>query len=357
MVAIARALDISAKILILDEPTSSLDKSEVKQLFNVINGLKEQGIGIIFITHFFDQVYQITDRITILRNGKLVGSYDTKDLSKVQLIAHMLGKELAEFEFSEEESSKEGHTVDDYNTFLEIRNMERIGEISEFDLKICNGEVLGLAGLLGSGRTEIAKLLFGVSRPHKGEAFINNKKVNISSPRKAIKHRFAFCPEDRREEGIISDLTVRENIILAVQARKGIFNQLSKKEQDNIVDKYIKELSIVTPSAEQRVKNLSGGNQQKVILARWLASDPVFLILDEPTRGIDVGVKADIQKIILSLSRDGMAILFISSELEEVIRCSDRVVIMRDRKKIDEITGDNIKEDVIMHTIANKEES
>jgi simple sugar transport system ATP-binding protein len=216
--------------------------------------------------------------------------------------------------------------------------------------------VLGLAGLLGSGRTEIARLLFGIDRPNKGKTTLNGRKVSITSPRKAIAHFFGFCPEDRKIEGLVSDLTVRENIILAIQARNGIFKTIPRKKQEEIVDKYIRALDIKTPGQEQILNNLSGGNQQKVIIARWLASQPEFLILDEPTRGIDVGAKAEIEKLIFSLSREeGMAILFISSELEEMIRCSDRVAVLRDRKKLAELTGDQIEDKAIMHIIANED--
>jgi len=357
LVAIARALDISAKILILDEPTSSLDAQEVEQLFGLIRKLKAEGIAIIFVTHFLDQVYQVSDRITVLRNGELVGEYKTADLPRFELVARMLGKQLEEFvvESGEHLSTKEEQNR---KAFLQIRGLERKGAINAFDLDIREGEVLGLAGLLGSGRTEIARLLFGVDKAHSGKIVLDGKEVEISSPRKAIDAKFAFCPEDRKTEGIIPDLTVRENIILALQGSRGMFNTLSKREQMDIVEKYIKALSIKTPSSEQSVKNLSGGNQQKAIVARWLASNPRFLILDEPTRGIDVGAKAEIQKLVLELSHEEqMAILFISSELEEVIRCSDRVAVLRDRQKIGELAGDQVEETQIMHTIAKKEVS
>jgi monosaccharide-transporting ATPase len=353
LVAIARALDISAKILILDEPTSSLDAVEVAQLFSIIRKLKSEGMAILFVTHFIDQVYQISDRITVLRNGQLVGEYKTADLPRVELVARMLGRQLVEFveekkAFSAEEEAR-------HKVFLQVQGMERKGIIAAFDLTIREGEVLGLAGLLGSGRTEIARLLFGIDKATKGKTTLQDKEVAITSPKKAIDHRIGFCPEDRKAEGIIPDLTVRENIILALQANKGMFNVLSKKQQMEIVDQYIKALDIKTPSSEQTMKNLSGGNQQKVIVARWLASNPLFLILDEPTRGIDVGAKAEIQRLVLDLSRQGMAILFISSELEEVIRCSDRVVVLRDRKKLAELVGEQVEESQIMHTIASKE--
>ena len=353
LVAVARALDISAKILILDEPTSSLDIQEVEQLFSILRKLKEEGIAILFITHFIDQVYKISDRITVLRNGELVGEYLTAELPRVELIARMLGRELVEFETVVKGASTTTEEAKQ-SAFFQARGLERKGAIAAFDLDIREGEVLGVAGLLGSGRTEMARLLFGIDR-HTGKMQLDDAEISISSPRKAIAHRFGFCPEDRKAEGIIPDLTVRENIILALQGSKGAFRALSKKQQAEIVNKYIQALEIKTPSQEQLLKNLSGGNQQKVIVARWLASNPRFLILDEPTRGIDVGTKAEIQKLILDLSREGRAILFISSELEEVLRCSDRVVVLRDRKKLAELVGEQITEDEIMHTIASKE--
>ncbi|GAK55393.1 ABC transporter related [Candidatus Vecturithrix granuli] len=354
LVAIARALDISAKVLIFDEPTSSLDTPEVEQLFSVIRKLKDDGMAILFVTHFIDQVYQISDRITVLRNGELVGEYQTAELPRVELVARMLGRQLAEFEIGKKKSATNGDQTG-RKVFFQVHDMERKGAISAFDLEIREGEVLGLAGLLGSGRTEIARLLFGIDKAHSGKAELEGREVVLSSPRKAIAYGFGFCPEDRKAEGIIPDLTVRENIILALQAHRGTFKTLTKRQQDEIVDKYIGALEIKTPTAEQLVKNLSGGNQQKVIVARWLASNPRFLILDEPTRGIDVGTKAEIQRLVIDLSREGMAILFISSELEEVIRCSDRVAVLRDRQKIAELVGEQIEESQIMHTIASKE--
>jgi simple sugar transport system ATP-binding protein len=355
LVAITRALDVSAKALILDEPTSSLDSVEVQRLFSVLRKLKAEGIAILFVTHFIDQAYEITDRITVLRNGRLVGLYETAQLPRLELIAKMLGRDASEFECTVEDNGAR-RTAGNGSVFFEVRGMERKGSMSAFDMDINKGEVHGLAGLLGSGRTEIARLLFGIDRAQKGETRLKGRDVAITSPRKAIDLFFGFCPEDRKTEGLIPDLTVRENVILAIQARAGVFKTIPKKIQDEVVEKYIKALDIKTPSAEQIVGNLSGGNQQKVIIARWLASNPEFLILDEPTRGIDVGAKAEIEKLIGTLSREeGMAILFISSELEEVIRCSDRVTVLRDRKKLAELTDDSIDEKTIMHIIAHEE--
>ncbi|MGD9212393.1 MAG: sugar ABC transporter ATP-binding protein [Desulfobacteraceae bacterium] len=355
LVAITRALDISAKVLILDEPTSSLDKAEVAQLFKVMRKLKQQGIAILFVTHFLDQAYDVTDKITILRNGELVGQYETRKLPRIELIAKMLGRDVSECQ-QEDQVNKKDVSINKRNIFYEVSGMERFGSMMAFDLSISKGEVLGLAGLLGSGRTETARLLFGIDRSHRGITKLNGKSVVITSPRKAIACNFGFCPEDRKTEGLIEDLTVRENIILAIQSRSGIFKTIPQKKQEEIVEYYIKTLKIKTPSREQAVKNLSGGNQQKIIIARWLASQPQFLILDEPTRGIDIGAKADIETLIVTLSREeDMAILFISSELEEVIRCSDRVVVLKDRQKLAELIGEQIDAEEIMGIIARED--
>jgi galactofuranose transport system ATP-binding protein len=348
MVSIARALDIQAKVLILDEPTSSLDQNEVEQLFTVLRKLRDQKISIIFITHFLDQVFEITDRITVFRNGRKVDVFETGKLKKIDLITSMLGKEYKELESDlwKKDEAKEGEL------FLSIKNMNKAEYMNEFSLDIHKGEILGLAGLLGSGRTEIANLIYGIAKNDSGEIQVKGQSVKIHGPKDAIAYGMGLCPEDRKVDGIIPELSVRENIILALQAKRGIFRYLKKKEREKIAEKYIKALNIVTPGTEQSVKNLSGGNQQKVILARWLAANPEFLILDEPTRGIDIGAKVEIQKFIIDLKNKGMAILFISSELDEVVRCSSRTVVLRDRNKIRELTGSEVNEKIIMNTIA-----
>lgn len=351
MVAIARALAISsAKVLILDEPTSSLDFHETTRLFDVMRRLRSEGIGIILITHFLDQVYQVADRITILRNGRLVGTFDTVALPRIELVAKMLGRSVTELEAM----SKTKPTPEDAQThacLLEARALGLRGVLEPVDLELHAGEVVGLAGLLGSGRTETAKLLFGIDTPDTGSLVFNGKPVEHFSPMESLKRGIALCPEDRKAEGIIGDLTIRENIILALQARYGWFRFLSAQKQYEIAQKYIQLLGIRTPSPDHPVKNLSGGNQQKVILARWLATQPQVFILDEPTRGIDVGAKAEIQKLVLELAQDGISIMFISSELEEVLRVSHRIIVLRDRKKAAEYTGD-VSDQTIMHTMA-----
>ncbi len=350
IIAIVRGVDLSAKVLILDEPTSSLDRHEVERLFSVIRSLKQRGIGIILITHFLDQVFEIADRITVLRNGHKVGEHRLAELTKVQLITEMLGKELtAALDNKQVTAREDGAST---KPFLEVRGFARHGMIEPFNLVIRQGEIVGLAGLLGSGRTEIAHLIFGIDQNDQGEAFVKGEQVNLSSPRKAIQYGFGLCPEDRKVEGIIGELSVRENIILALQARMGWFNYLSRQKQDELATQMIEALHIVTPDAERPVKELSGGNQQKVILARWLVSNPEFLILDEPTRGIDVGAHAEIIQIIKRLAQEGKAMMIISSELAEIVDYSDRVVVLRDRKKLGELEGNEINESTIMQAIA-----
>ncbi|HEU4382088.1 MAG TPA: sugar ABC transporter ATP-binding protein [Anaeromyxobacteraceae bacterium] len=354
MVAIARVLDVSSKILILDEPTSSLDETEVKRLFGLIRTLRDQGLAILFITHFLDQTYAISDRITVLKNGDFCGEYRTAELPKLELIARMLGKELSEFRHAAEQAARKKAPAEPRQgaPVLRIRQLGLRGSIAPFDLDLDEREVLGLAGLLGSGRTEMAKLIFGIDSPNQGEIQVNGKKANISSPRAAMMEGMGFCPEDRKNEGVLGELTVRENVILALQARKGLLRFIPLKKQLEIAGKLIESLKIKTPSAESAALQLSGGNLQKVMLARWLATDPSVLILDEPTRGIDVGAKLEIMELILNLSRQGMGVIFISSEFEEVVRCSDRVAVLRDHAKVGELSGQDLDERNILRTIA-----
>jgi simple sugar transport system ATP-binding protein len=341
MTAIARALEISAvKVLILDEPTSSLDAHETQQLFRLMHKLKSEGIAIIFITHFLDQIYETTDRITVLRNGKLVGTYETNSLPRLELIAKMIGRSLVEYDDLKKTKIESGQNIKKGEVVLDAKGLGLSGSVQPFDLVLRHGEVVGLAGLLGSGRTEIARLLFGIDKPDSGTLQVSGKTVQDPSPIGSIERGIALCPEDRKAEGIVGELTVRENIILAMQASWGPFKYLSRQAQNEIADKYIQILKIATPSADQLVKNLSGGNQQKVILARWLATNPKVLILDEPTRGIDVGTKAEIQKLVLALAEEGKSCIFISSELDEVLRTGHRIAVLRDRKKVTELPGD-----------------
>ena len=355
MVAIARALDVNAKLLILDEPTSSLDEHEVAELFKVMRRLREQGLGLVFVTHFMDQVYAVSDSITVLRNGELVGEFKTVELPKLQLVGKMLGRELAAAEKVGDTMTLSSDENPVGDAFLTAKQLGRKGGVEPLDLDIRKGEVVGLAGLLGSGRTETARLLFGADRKSTGSITLDGRATALSSPAKAIGEGIAFCSEDRKSEGIVPSLSVRENIILAMQAGRGFVWLLPRRKQEDLAAHYIQALRIKTPSPETPIQNLSGGNQQKVLLARWLCLQPKLIILDEPTRGIDVGAKAEIEKLVDSLRREGMAILFISSELEEVVRASQRVLVLRDRKKVGELSGEQINEDRIMEMIATHE--
>ncbi len=353
MVATARALDVQAKLLVLDEPTSSLDAAEVQKLFEVMRMLKQQGLGIVFVSHFLEQVYAVSDRMTVLRNGKLVGERDAS-LPRLELIAMMLGRDLAEVEALTQRRGAPRAKVGD--TVLRATGLGRRGAMQPLDLEVRGGEALGLAGLLGSGRTETARMLFGIDRADAGTVEVDGKRARIRSPRQAMLKRIGFCPEDRKAEAIVPSLSVRENIVLAMQARRGWLRRYSRAQQLQFASKFIQALGIATPDAEKPVGQLSGGNQQKVVLARWLASQPKLLILDEPTRGIDVGAKAAIEDLIAELCEKGIGILFISSDIEEVVRDSHRVAVLRDRRKVGELEGDQVEEGAIMRLIAAHDE-
>lgn len=339
LVAICRAMVIDAKVLILDEPTSSLDANEVAGLFQVMRKLRDQGVAILFVSHFLDQIYEISDRMTVLRNGQQVGEYLTSELDRHELIAKMIGKDLSALQ---EIGGNRRDEVRDYaaeEPLFSIKGIGRRGSIKPTDLDIYRGEVIGLAGLLGSGRTELARLLYGADRAETGSVEHDGKKIDLRSPATALSQHIAYSTENRRDEGIIGDLTVRENMILGLQAQRGWAKPISKREQKEIVDKYMTELNVRPADPERMIKNLSGGNQQKVLLGRWLATKPELLILDEPTRGIDVGAKAEIQEAVAQLAEDGVAVIFISSELAEVVRLSERIVVLKDHRKIEEIHG------------------
>ncbi len=347
IVAIARAVELSGKVLVLDEPTASLDHSEVQKLFEVVERLKARGLAIIFITHFLDQVFAISDRVTILRNGQLIGTKSIKDLTATEVVKMMLGKDLSEdhHAFGAAESAT-GPVI------VEFSGLGKAGRVAPFNLALHAGEVVGVAGLLGSGRTEMARLMFGVDPCDSGTVTVKDAAVNIGNPAKAVAAGFGFCPEDRKLDGIFGELSVRENIIIALQAKLGWFRALNRDEQDEIAGRYADALDIRAANYDMPVKLLSGGNQQKVILARWLAIDPSFLILDEPTRGIDVGAHAEIVRTINRLREDGLALLVISSELDEVVAYSNRVVVMRDREMVAELRGADVAPSVIVAAIA-----
>ncbi|MDR0488984.1 MAG: sugar ABC transporter ATP-binding protein [Propionibacteriaceae bacterium] len=352
MVAIGRAIDISVNVLILDEPTSSLNEAEVAKLFDLMRKLKGQGIGIIFITHFLEQVYEVCDKITVLRNGGLVGEYAIETMPRKDLVAAMLGRSFDDLAAIQHEGSDINEKSDE--PLISAQGLGVRGGVKPFDLNIYRGEVVGLAGLLGSGRTEVARAIYGADNPDAGTLEAKGKKLR-HNPLAAMRAGMAFCPESRKHEGCVADLSVRENIILAEQTKRGVFRLMSRAEQEKIAKKYVDLLQIKTASLETPISQLSGGNQQKVILARWLATHPEFLILDEPTRGIDVGTKAEIQKLCVELADEGMAVLFISSEIDEMLRTCSRIGIMRDLKKVGEISGEDLSSSTVMSMIAGGE--
>ena len=353
MVAIARAIDISAKVLILDEPTSSLDELEVEKLFELMRKLKKDGMGIVFVTHFLEQVYEVCDQITVLRNGELVGTYEVEKLPRVQLVAKMMGKEFDDL--AKIKQHKESEIKKEERTIIQAKEIEHTGSIKAFSLAIHAHEVVGLAGLLGSGRSELARALYAADKPDAGILRFKDKAVKLHAPIDAMKAGMGYLPENRKEEGIFSDLSVRENIMIALQVKRGFFHLYNKKEQEEFTDRYIDALKIKTADRETPIKQLSGGNQQKVILGRWLLTDPDFLILDEPTRGIDVGTKTEIQKLVLKLASEGKAIMFISSEIEEMLRTCVKMIVLRDREMVGTLNENELSQENIMSMIAGGE--
>lgn len=348
MIAIARAVNMKCKVLILDEPTSSLDDDEVEKLFVLMRRLRDEGVGIIFVTHFLEQVYAVCDRITVLRNGELVGEFKTKELPRFQLVAKMMGKD-----FDDLADIKSGHKMmENGEPVIEAKGLGHKGTIRPFDITVHKGEVIGLSGLLGSGRSELVRAIYGADKADSGMLKVKGKEVKIKCPLDAMKLGMAYLPEDRKKDGILADLSVRENIVIALQAKRGMFHPMSRKEMNEAADKYIEMLQIKTASRETPIKSLSGGNQQKVIIGRWLLTNPEYLILDEPTRGIDIGTKTEIQKLVLDLAEQGMAVTFISSEVEEMLRTCSRMGILRDGRKVGELSGNELSQDGIMKAIA-----
>jgi galactofuranose transport system ATP-binding protein len=351
MVAISRAISVSARVLILDEPTSSLDECEVELLFSVLRRLREQGMAILFVTHFLDQTYAISDRITVMRNGEREGEYACADLSRLALVNKMIGApaDAAAFDGAAPGASPAKPTG---TPFLRAQGLGRKGALAPLDIELHRGELLGLCGLLGSGRTEAARLLFGADRADSGTIAVDGKACSFHTPRDAIAAGVGFCSEDRKHEGAILELSVRENIILALQARSGLLRAIALQRQQALAEQYVQALGVKTASIDTPIGMLSGGNQQKVLLARWLATAPSMLILDEPTRGIDVRAKQEIMDYVSALCRKGVAVLFISSELPEVLRCSDRMVVMRDRKACGEYQRGALDETSVLQVIA-----
>jgi len=389
MVCVARAVDTDARLIVMDEPTSSLDARETRRFFALLEQLRARGLSVIFVTHFLDQVYRISDRITILRNGRQVGVFEAAALPRTHLVAHMLGRSPAEVEAAagataaasavapERPAAEHATTLGGATPVLSVHDLGRCGTLAPVSLAARAGEVLGFAGLLGSGRTELARLVFGADRADSGVFEVDGRRVKIKGPRRAILLGLAMAPEDRQADGLVQDLSVRENIVLALQAagrrgaaggrtgsenagcgdaggRGGGFGWGARARQRSLARRFVEQLGIVCADLDQPVRNLSGGNQQKVILARWLACRPRVLILDEPTRGIDVGAKAEIERLVRELCRAGLAVIFISAELDEVARLSDRVLVLRDRRAVGTLERSRISEEAIMAAIAGK---
>jgi len=354
MVAIARAVSVDARVLILDEPTSSLDDSEVSKLFDVLRNLKQSGIAVLFVTHFLEQTYAISDRITVMRNGEREGEYLAKELPVDELVRKMVGDVPVAAERTRT-AAGQGTAAEHSSPRFDMRGVGRRGAVQPIDLTLEPGRIVGLAGLLGSGRTETARLLFGADRADTGTVTVDGKSVKLGSPRHAVKHGIGYCPEDRKKEGIVAALSIRENIVLALQARLGWWRPLGRAKEKRIAEHYMKALGIRARDIEQPIELLSGGNQQKVVLARWLAIDPKMLILDEPTRGIDVAAKFEIMERVMQLCAKGLGILLISSEISEVLRVSDRIAVLRDRRKVAELSGDELDEHAVYRLIAGGE--
>ncbi|HIU34727.1 MAG TPA: sugar ABC transporter ATP-binding protein [Candidatus Pullichristensenella excrementigallinarum] len=347
MVSIARAISLNSKIIVLDEPTSSLDTAEVKMLFSLIRQLKEKGIAVIFISHRLDEVFELSDRISILKDGRNEGTYAASELTQHDLITKMIGREVVQDQKSQRNFDGSGK-----DNIIELKNVFCSPKLKDISLYVKKGEIVGLAGLLGSGRTETAQVIFGYNRMDKGQEYVNGENVHLRSPKDGLKKRLAFCTENRREEGIVPNMSVRDNILLSSMPSITKRGFVQRKKGEKIVREYVERFSIKTPTLSQKLKNLSGGNQQKVILARWLATNPDFIIFDEPTRGIDVGAKKEVEALIAQIADMGIGVLFISSEMAEVIRNCDRVYVMRDGNIIGEVTGEEISQDNITRMIA-----
>lgn len=347
LVAIARAVHADARILVLDEPTASLDAPEVERLFALVGDLASRGAGIVFITHFLDQVYALSDRITVLRNGKSLGTFAAADLPRGELVSLMIGKSL-----EQAVERRPGTTGARGEPVVRFRNVGRGKMVEPFDLALHQGEAVGAAGLLGSGRTETALLMFGVERADTGSIEIDGNAAQIRTPRDAIRHGLAFSPEDRKTDAIFPDLSIRDNVVIALQAKQGWLRKLSGRQREVLVDRVIADLNVRTPDGDKPIGQLSGGNQQKALLGRWLATEPRVLILDEPTRGIDVGAHAEIVRLIEDLRDKGMALYVVSSELEELVAYSDRISVMQDRRQIRVVSGDEVTVETIISAIA-----
>jgi len=344
MVEIAKALSYNSEVLIMDEPTGALTESEIEELFRIINQLRQKGVGIVYITHRMEEIKKIADRVTVLRDGQYIGMADVKDISIDQIIRMMVGREI--YETSQISTSDD----DGKEIVLEVKNLKRGNVIKDVSFKLRKGEILGIAGLIGSGRTEVARAIFGADPLDSGEIYVKGKKVNIRSPKDAISHGIGYLSEDRKRYGLVLDMDVELNIVLASLERfKGLLGWIKRDKTKAESHMRVDELKIKTPGLQQQVKFLSGGNQQKVVIAKWLTRDSDILIFDEPTRGIDVGAKNEIYKLLNELARRGKSIIMISSELPEILRMSHRIIVMCEGRITGELSAAEATEERIMY--------
>ncbi|MGX5771666.1 sugar ABC transporter ATP-binding protein [Microbacterium trichothecenolyticum] len=352
LVAIARAISTDVRVLVLDEPTSSLDLDEVAELFRVIRDLKQRGVAILFVSHFLDQVYEICDRVTVLRDGRFIGEYLTRELLRIDLVQAMLGRTATALATT----ARADDPSETPRPALTARGVTASPGIRDADLDLNEGEVLGVAGLLGSGRTELARALTGIDRVDSGVIRIEGTGTTPSGPRSAISLGVVYSSENRRTEGIISELSVLENITLALQADRGMLRRIPPARQRELAASWVEALDIRPPDLDRPAGTLSGGNQQKVLLARLLALSPRVLVLDEPTRGIDVGAKVEIQNLVGEMAANGLSVMFISAELEEVLRVGHRVAILRDGRIVDTLPSESLTVDSLLALVARPEE-
>lgn len=350
LVAIARATVVRPRVIVLDEPTSSLDPDEVTDLFRTVRRLRDSGIAVVFVSHFLEQVYEIADRLTVLRDGRRVGEYLPGEILRVDLVRRMLGKDVSVLDRVAEQAV--AREPDPERVLLRADGLGRRGAVAPFDLDIAEGEVVGVAGLLGSGRTELVRLLSGVDRPDSGSLRVYGRPVRFRDPADALRSRVAYSSENRRRDGIVADLSVRDNILLALQAERGWWRPIRRSRRAELVASYIELLDIRPSDPEVLAGTLSGGNQQKVLLARWLATAPRLLVLDEPTRGIDIGAKVEVQKLVADLADNGMSVVFVSAELEEGLRMSNRVVVLREGSLVADVPNDGLTLDSVLALIA-----
>jgi ABC-type sugar transport system ATPase subunit len=348
MVEIARALSMDAQIIIMDEPTSSLPtttssvvENEVEVLLKVIDQLRQTGKAIVYISHRMDEVFRISDRITVFRDGALVGVRNTQETNVDEIVSMMVGREL-------EDLYGKPKDIDIGDIVLEVRNLHREGDLKNIHLNVHRGEILGVAGLIGAGRTDMGRAVFGVDPKDSGEIVVDGKPVRVESVRDAIDAGIGLVPEDRKDQGLFLGLGVRPNISAGVTSKISRYGFIQPEKDTQLAQHYINELRIRTPTMEQSTRNLSGGNQQKVVLAKWMAVNPKVLILDEPTRGVDVGAKAEIYHLMHKMVQQGMAIIMISSELTEILGMSDRIIVMREGKMMGELSREEATEEKIM---------